>query len=65
MSLVLVSFQAAAHPDASDGGIDKAREKAETDPPGKGLTKAGFGAPGTWPMDQPIAHNPLCSGHDV
>ncbi len=63
ISLVFVSFQAAAHPEASDAGIAKARGQAGTDPPGEGLTKAGFGDPSTWPMAQQIEHNPLCSGH--
>ncbi len=63
MSLVLVSFQAAAHPDASDGGIAEARGQAGTDPPGYGLCTAGWCTGG--PMDQQIAHNPLCSAHDV
>ncbi len=64
MSLVLVSFQAAAHPAASNDGIANAREKAGTDPPFKGLDRAGFGDESTWPMAQQIAHNPLCSDHD-
>ncbi len=72
MSLVLVSFQAAAHPEASDGGIEKAREKAGTDLPFAGLDNHfeydDFGITdsviGTKVMDQQIAHNPLCSGHD-
>ncbi len=62
MSLVLVSFQAAAHPEASNDGIAKARGQAGTDPPGYGLCKAGWCTGG--PMDQQIAHNPLCGGHD-
>ncbi len=64
ISLVFVSFQAAAHPDASDGGIAEARGQAGTDPPFEGLDKAGFGDESTWPMAQQIAHNPLCGGHD-
>ncbi len=72
MSLVFVSFQAAAHPDASDGGIAKAREKAGTDLPFAGLDNHfdydEFGITeseiGTKVMDEQIAHNPLCSGHD-
>ncbi len=63
ISLVFVSFQAAAHPAASEDGIDKAREKAGTDPPFKGLDRAGFGAESTWPLSRHRAHNPLCSGH--
>ncbi len=66
MSLVLVSFQAAAHPEASEeNGIKKAREKTGMDPPGKGITKAfGYESEEWWSaMEIQIAHNPLCSGH--
>ncbi len=66
MSLVLVSFQAVAHPDAP--GIEKVREKEKPgmDPPAKVITKAfGLYSPEWWSaMEIQIAHNPLCSGHD-
>ncbi len=63
MSLVFVSFQAAAHPEASEGGIEKARGEAQagTNPPLNGLVKGGHGSDSV--MDQQIAHNPLCGGH--
>ncbi len=63
ISLVFVSFQAAAHPEASEGGIANAREQAGTNPPLNGLVKGGHGSDSV--MDQQIAHNPLCGGHDV
>ncbi len=72
MSLVLVSFQAAAHPEASNAGIAKARGQAGTDPPFDGLDKPfgpydEFGISdsviGTKVMAEQIVHNPLCSGH--
>ncbi len=65
MSLVLVSFQAAAHPEASNDGIAKAREKAGVNPPFDGLTMAfGLGSD-EWvsAMEIQIAHNPLCGPH--
>ncbi len=69
MSLVFVSFQAAAHPEASEGGIKNARAEAQagTDPPAYGLTKAfGLFSEEWWSaMDTQIAHNPLCSGHPL
>ncbi len=60
LSLVFVSFQAAAHPEASDAGIDN----APSDPNFDGLI-TGFsnsGANGNGFAQQP-AHNPLCDGH--
>ncbi len=67
LSLVFVSFQAAAHPEASNNGIANARdeEKAGVNPPFAGLTKAfGLGSEEWWSaMEIQIAHNPLCSGH--
>ncbi len=65
MSLVFVSFQAAAHPEQSGDGIDEAREQTGMDPPSAGLTKAFGFQTDEWnsAMDTQIAHNPLCSGH--
>ncbi len=65
MSLVLVSFQAAAHPAASDDGIDKAREKAGVNPPYDGLTEAFGEFSDEWwsAMYTQIDYNPLCGGH--
>ncbi len=63
ISLIFVSFQAAAHPAASEDGIDKAREKAGTDPPLPGLWKFGPDFKNARGMAEQVAHNPLCSGH--
>ncbi len=64
ISLVFVSFQAAAHPDASEGGIAKALDKAGEDPPLPGLWKFGEDFKNARGMVEQVAHNPLCSGHD-
>ncbi len=61
MSLVFVSFQAAAHPSQSDAGI----ANAPVDPNFGGLSRASTesdGANGNAFAQQP-AHNPLCGGH--
>ncbi len=65
ISLIFVSFQAAAHPEASNDGIAKAREKAGVNPPFDGLTKAfGLESDEWWSaMFIQIDHNPLCSDH--
>ncbi len=69
ISLIFVSFQAAAHPAASERGIAKALEQLGGDPPGDppfdGLTKAfGLFSDEWWSaMGIQIDHNPLCSDH--
>ncbi len=66
ISLIFVSFQAAAHPDQSDAGL--ANALGNTGPPvgshisDRGLEK-GFG--GDSNAFDAIAHNPLCPLHGV
>ncbi len=61
MSLIFVSFQAAAHPDQSDAGIDNAPVDPNLDGLVKGFSKSG-GANLNGFLQQP-AHNPNCAGH--
>ncbi len=62
ISLVFVSFQAAAHPSQSDAGIANAPVDPNFDGLSNGWTNSG-GANGNGFTQQP-AHNPLCAGHD-
>lgn len=65
MSMVLVSFQAAAHPEASAGGIDTAADHAGLNPNADGMfgaqDKSG-GMNGNGIAQQPLRH-PLCVPH--
>ena len=61
LSLIFVSFQAAAHPDQSDDGI----ANAPLNPNGPGLVDAfsNSGGANSNGFNQQPAHNPTCTGH--
>ncbi len=61
LSLIFVSFQAAAHPAQSDAGIDNAPVDPNFDGLITGSSNSG-GKNGNGFAQQP-AHNPLCAGH--
>jgi hypothetical protein len=63
--LILSSFQAAAHPAASEDGIGTALDTAGVNPNGDGLFEAwdASGGMNGGGIGQQVPHNPLCGGH--